>query len=374
MYRALSYNPMTWQWTATTQHIAPHENGDTPFHKLQFLHLLEQSGCLSEDSGWQPCVLTHGNGSVVPFFEKQHSYGEFVFDWSWADAYHQNGLSYYPKLVATTPYTPVAGQRIFGNAELAEICQQTDLRQARTRYSSVHWLFISSELQQELSEHGYVGRHSVQFHWQHRGYRDFDDFLDSFTSRKRKSTRKERSQLIQAGIRTARKVASEIDDDDVDFFYRCYRHTYLKRSGHQGYLSRAFFGLLLQHYAQHLMLVMAYREDLPVASALFLFDENGLYGRYWGALESIPGLHFECCLYQGIEFCLQQNIPHFNPGTQGEHKILRGFEPVWCYSAHKLYHPDFASAVKRFCQQESAQLALYKQQAELLLPFKTPSY
>lgn len=213
-------------------------------------------------------------------------------------------------------------------------------------------------------------RRSVQFQWFNREYQDFDHFLQGFTSRKRKSIRKERNKIAAQGIRVERLSGNNISREHMDIFYQCYRATYLKRSGHSGYLNQSFFTELHQNMADNMMLVLAWQGDIPIASALFFHQQSALYGRYWGALQEADGLHFECCYYQGIEFAIEHKINLFNPGTQGEHKILRGFEPSYCYSNHYLQDPRFAEAVERFLRQENEGLALYKADAESLLPYR----
>ena len=357
---------LTWQSTLPAFGA---QSGETPLHREAFLTALHQNGCLSATTGWLPHYLVADSGWCA-FYEKRHSYGEFVFDWAWADAYQRHGLLYYPKLVAALPYTPVPGNKVYGDLPMGDIVTAAEQFSLQRHMSSVHWLYCDKATQASLTKQGYIGRKSVQFHWFNRDYADFSDFLDTFVSRKRKMVNKERRNVQHQGIRIERKTASNIDAQDLDFFYRCYRDTYQKRSGHNGYLPNAFFQQLGNTMSNELLLVLAYQDNRPVACALFAYDKDGLYGRYWGCIEEHEFLHFECCLYQGIEFCIEQNIPFFNPGTQGEHKLLRGFEPVWCYSAHKLHHPDFHRAINTFCLQEALQLEQYRQQALTLLPFK----
>ena len=229
---------------------------------------------------------------------------------------------------------------------------------------------IPGEEEKSLHEHHQIQRKAVQFEWFNRQYSSFDDYLTHFNSRKRKNVRKERIKITTEGIKVVRLYGEGLTEKNMRFFYDCYKQTYLKRSGHDGYLTEDFFQKIFRNLHQNLMLVIALKDNTPIASALFVFDKNQLCGRYWGALEDIDNLHFECCYYQGIEFCIERNIAKFNPGTQGEHKILRGFEPIYCYSNHSLTELAFHEAVERFIDEENTQITQYKNNAEKLLPFK----
>ncbi|WP_299072645.1 GNAT family N-acetyltransferase [uncultured Paraglaciecola sp.] len=351
-----------------------------PFCQYTFLHALESSGSVAGDSGWQPFHLVIYDNSeavgVLPLYKKTHSYGEYVFDFAWANAYQQHGLDYYPKLVAAIPFTPVTGVRLMLDkkvdyAELLPIlCHEISQQLNLLDLSSMHWLFVEPDISHLLSLSGQLQRHCVQFQWFNRQYTSFEDYLSHFNSRKRKSVKKERQKVASQGVAVLRLHGDKLTAENMQFFYHCYKQTYLKRSGHQGYLTQAFFQQLFTTMPDNLMLVVALKNEQPIASALFVFDQKQLCGRYWGALQDVPSLHFECCYYQGIEFCIEQNIAQFNPGTQGEHKILRGFEPIFCYSNHALLEPAFHQAVERFVEEEAVQLAKYKQQASTLLPFK----
>lgn len=364
-------SPDTWQSKSTD---AP------PFCQYGFLRALEDNGCVGGDSGWHPQHAEIYQGKhllgYLPLYQKQHSYGEYVFDFSWADAYQRHGLAYYPKLLAAVPFTPVTSSKLLsGKSPLTAdlLCQvQQALQQhcQQQQTSSLHCLFTPLAFSKQLAQGGWPQRLSVQFEWQNRDYQHFDDFLAHLTSRKRKNLRKERQQLQAQGVSCQRLSGNAITPAHLAFFYQCYQQTYLKLSGHQGYLNVAFFQQLLDTMPEHVMLCMAYADNKPIASALYLFDQNGLYGRYWGALAEHNGLHFEVCYYQGIEFCIEQKIARFNPGTQGEHKLIRGFEPVFCYSNHWLAEPAFHQAVADFTRQEQTHMQAYYQQAQALLPFK----
>ena len=235
--------------------------------------------------------------------------------------------------------------------------------------SSVHWLFTSEKQLPPLQQSENLTRHAVQFQWHNYGYQHFDDFLAALTSRKRKDIRKVRRKHEEMGIHFSYHTGDEINADTLAFFIKCYQATYLKRSGHTGYLNDAFFMALHNTMRDNMLIVVAHLNEQPIASALFFYDKTGLYGRYWGSLKEIDGLHFACCYFEGIEFAIANELPLFNPGTQGEHKILRGFEPIYCYSHHRLFEPAFANAVAQYLQQETQHLANYFNQARNALPF-----
>ncbi len=348
-----------------------------PFLKYEFLVALEESGSVTSQSGWQPhhLVIESDSGIIaaVPGFIKSHSYGEYVFDHSWANAYHQHGLDYYPKWIAAVPFTPVPGPRLLAKKTVSVGLIEAVIEATETLnelVSSYHWLFVEQPLVAEFKMSGqYLSRFGVQFQWHNYNYESFDDFLAGLTSRKRKDIRKSRKQLASAGVTIIQKKGMEISASDMAHFVLCYQQTYLKRSGHQGYLNEDFFHRIHSTMEENLLLVIAYQEEVPIASALFFHDNTGLYGRYWGALKDINGLHFACCYFEGIDFAIQNKLPLFNPGTQGEHKILRGFEPIFCYSLHKLNEPAFHDAVARFLTQEQDHIVSYFNQAKEVLPY-----
>ncbi|NDW20711.1 GNAT family N-acetyltransferase [Alteromonas hispanica] len=355
-----------------------------PFLQYEFLSALEVSGCCGGDTGWQPFHVTvEREGRIVlaaPGYLKTHSYGEYVFDHAWANAYHQHGLEYYPKWIAAVPFTPVTGRRLLVkeenllSADLVQDIGNSLKTECESRFgeslSSLHWLFVGEDEDQALDEERqYLTRHSVQFQWHNYNYAGFDDFLSALTSRKRKSINKTRKALLDKGIRFSHRTGRSIDADTLSFFVKCYQSTYLKRSGHVGYLNKAFFETLVNTMSERILIVTAEEHQVPIASALFFYDSSGLYGRYWGALKQVDSLHFACCYFEGIEFAINNKLPHFNPGTQGEHKILRGFEPVYCKSKHQLLEFAFHDAVANFLQQENQHIVHYFNQAQNALPF-----
>ena len=352
-----------------------------PFIRHEFLAALEQSGAANKKTGWQAQHLTvYDNDeliAVMPLYIKQHSYGEYMFDWSWADAYHRHGFDYYPKLLSAIPFTPATGPRLCIRADKDDKLISQQIAQALTEhcqakgYSSVHVLFPNQQSTETFAP-VLSRRHGVQFHWFNRGYHHFEDFLANFTSRKRKNLNKERRAVAQQGVTLQRLMGNEISEELWQQFYRFYQLTYAKRSGHGGYLTEGFFQQIAQSMGEHIMLVIAKKEGRIIAGALNFFDQHCLYGRYWGCIEDIEFLHFEACYYQGIEFCIERGLQRFDPGAQGEHKIQRGFTPVDVYSNHWLAQPEFDAAIKQFLQQETAELKRYKQRCNKYLPFKQP--
>jgi len=359
-------------------------DSDNPFVQHAYLLALEQSGCVSAETGWKPRHLVVSENdqvvAVMPSYVKSHSYGEFVFDWGWAEAYERHGLNYYPKLISAIPFSPVTGPRIgvapgvrFSDVlpVMTDAVQQLALTHD---YSGWHLLFPDQALQQAFAgvndDGAILHRDAVQFHWFNRDYRSFDDFLATFRSARRKNLKRERRKVTEQWVSLQRKTGAEISDEDWQGFYLCYVDTYRKRSGHDGYLNREFFDLLRQNMADRLMLVVARNGGAVVAASLFLFDNDTLYGRYWGALQDISCLHFEACFYQGIEFCIERGLQKFDPGTQGEHKLMRGFEPVKTASYHWVKDVRFRAAIADFLLHEKRGTDTYQAQAETFLPYK----
>ncbi len=355
---------------------------NNPFISKVFLQALEESTAASKQSGWQPHHLIIENDkdliAFMPLYLKTHSYGEYVFDWSWADAYQGYGLAYYPKLVSAIPYTPSQGSRLLVRAGYQKqtliplILQAVKTEAFKLGVSSWHLLFPQEDEQQLLTKQNLSRRLGCQFHWFNtQNWETFDGFLESFSSKKRKNVRQERRKVAQQGFSLERIEGTKITSLELEHFYRCYQITYLKR-GRQAYLSLAFFQQLLQQMPEQMMLVIAKdaSSHTQVAAALFFYNQTSLYGRYWGSKVEADSLHFEACYYQGIEYCLEKNLTHFDPGTQGEHKISRGFHPVLTYSNHWLAEPAFEKAIKNFVTEEAKGVQQYIQQACKMLPFK----
>lgn len=356
---------------------------DYPFIQYGFLSALEQSDCVNAKTGWQPhhYLLWSQDRSVLlaamPLYIKAHSFGEYVFDWAWADAYERYGRDYYPKLVASIPFTPATGPRLGIASGQDREAISTQLHQAlldetkRLKASSCHILFPNEkDLKQLSADTELLHREAVQFHWQNESYRDFDHFLEGFKSRKRKSLRAERRKVREQGVELICREGQDISAEQWELFYQFYHRTYFKRSGRQGYLNLDFFQRLARQCSQNLMMVQAFHEENMVAGALYFKDSLCLYGRYWGCLEEFDALHFEACYYQGIEYAIAKKLQRFDPGAQGEHKIQRGFRPSFVHSLHWIEDREFRPAIANFLTKEQVQIQGYYEDACRYLPFK----
>lgn len=355
-------------------------NSDYPFLRHAFLAAMEHSESACTESGWQPQHLVVMEAerpvAVMPLYLKSHSYGEYIFDWSWASAYQRYGLDYYPKLVSAIPFTPATGPRLCANSAIdrdqldslvaAALRQRAEQLQA----SSVHILAAEQSEAERWSQQSITRRTSSQFHWYNDNYSDFDDFLSSFASRKRKNLKKERRRIAEQGITLERISGDQLSAELWDVFFRFYQLTYAKRSGHGGYLTRAFFDQLSATMGEQVMLVMASHNEQYVAGALYFYSASTLYGRYWGCTEEFEMLHFEACYYQGIEFCIERGLSKFDAGAQGEHKIQRGFTPTAIWSNHWIKDQQFAAAIDDFIVREAEGNSAYIDDAKTYLPFK----
>ena len=347
--------------------------GSYPFIQQNFIRALESGGSINQQTGWQGHFLYDEHSSyLLPSFIKHHSYGEYVFDWAWAEAYQQHGLQYYPKLIIAAPFTPASGPRIIHNSHQPLdgqiISQNIQNHCLEHNLSGAHILFCNQQEHTLLKDHNWHERKSVQFHWFNYAYEDFDDFLSRFKSRKRKAVIKERTSIQKNNIEIKWLNINEMTKTLWQFFYQCYQSTYNMR-GMQGYLTLDSFYALAQSMAHQIKIVMAFHDSKPIGCALYFQDDKNLYGRYWGAIADVPNLHFELCYYQGIEYCIKHGLQHFDPGTQGEHKISRGFEPIYTSSLHHLQHQGFHDAVGNFVVEEAKSLKLYKQDCYNALPF-----
>ncbi len=352
---------------------------DNPFLRHDFLLSLEESGCTTAATGWTPShLMFYLDGQlagVAPAYLKTHSMGEYVFDWAWAEAYQRYGMDYYPKLLIAVPFTPCQGPRLLLSEQLREWITPERIHQALDSASenlgahSWHLLFPDAADQQTLGMEEELHRIGCQFHWQNHGYDSFDDFLAVLTSRKRKSIRKERRQVADQGISFRHFSGKNTPDHVLSAFYVFYQATYLKR-GQRPYLNREFFFQLRERQPEQLHIVMAVRDEQMIAGALFLHGTDTLYGRYWGCLEEFEHLHFETCYYQGIELAIQQALTRFDAGAQGEHKLVRGFEPVITHSWHGVLHPGFREAIARFTREEAEHVMAYTEDALDALPFR----
>ena len=361
-----SVDPVQWQAIA----------GDNPTLAYAFLHALHESGCASARTGWTPRYLVlHRDGvltAAMPLYLKDHSRGEYVFDHAWADAFHRNGIEYYPKLLSAVPFTPVTGSRLLARTqEDRQLLARAALQVARQlETSSLHILFPDEQDRQALAAAGFMLREGVQFHWENPGYADFDAFLASFKMEKRKKIRQDRRRVLEAGVTFEHLAGNDITPEVLRFFYSCYVSTYEAHFS-RPYLTFKFFERLLKEVPDSLMIVLAKREDRPVAVALNLVGGNVMYGRYWGTQEFVSGLHFETCYVQSIDYCIRHGIARFEGGAQGEHKMARALMPVKTTSAHWLAHPAFSDAVERFLEREGAGIENYMEHLDERSPFKS---
>jgi len=353
---------------------------DHPFTRHEFLAALEHSGSVGHGTGWEPChLLVHDDNrrlvAVMPLYRKDHSYGEYVFDWSWADAYHRAGMEYYPKLVSAIPFTPAAGPRLamlpgYETAVLAAVRGTLLDRLPALGASGLHVLFPDAGGAACLQDAGMMRRLGTQFHWLNNGYADFDDFTASFISRKRKTVARERRRVAEAGVEFDICSGRELSEQTWDTFHRFYQLTYARRSGHGGYLQREFFSEVGTTMGEQVVLIIARRAGRPIAGALCFRSSNCLYGRNWGATEDIEFLHFETCYYRGIDYCIEHGLQRFESGAQGEHKIARGFTPMPVASYHWLADPGARRAIAEFLGREEEQVQHYLSQARNALPFR----
>jgi predicted N-acyltransferase len=333
--------------------------GDQPFLRHAFLHALHETGCAARGTGWAPHYLALWRGAAlaaaVPLYLKSHSRGEYVFDYAWADAFQRHGMRYYPKLLSAIPFTPVTGPRLLATSDedRATLVRGLVAFAEEIKVSSLHLLFPIDADMRVLRDAGFMIRESVQFHWTNAGYADFDAFLATMSHDKRKKIRQDRKKVAAAGLSYRWLRGHEIRAADLAFFYECYCHTYFNH-GNPPYLSREFFEQAHREQADAFVLILAERNGQPVAAALNLAGGDALYGRYWGATEYVPGLHFETCYMQAIAYCIAHGIARFEGGAQGEHKMARGLLPTPTWSAHWVAHPGFAEAIQNFLDEETA--------------------
>jgi len=356
------------------------ENGiDNPFLRHEFLAGLEQHGCVGEHWGWLPHHLTLFDGDqmvgAMPMYLKYNSYGELVFDWSWADAYQRAGLKYYPKLVSAVPYSPVTGPRLLiadgvDREKVADtLIKQALALAAELEVSSLHCLFPHDEDMLRLERHGLMRRTGTQFHWHNQDYDSFDAFLSTFNAQKRKKLKRERRRVQEQGVSIEILDGHQATDEHWHHFHHFYRSTFDKRGGYPT-LTEPFFAHLGKTMPESIVLMLASYEDRYVAGALSLRSSDTLYGRHWGCEEEFHSLHFELCYYQGLDYCIEHGLQRFEPGAQGEHKVGRGFEPVPTWSAHWLANPTFASAVADYLSHEQGAMEDYMRTLSEHLPYK----
>jgi predicted N-acyltransferase len=369
----------TWD-TLLAQQDAP-----SPFMQHAYLAALHTSNSATPDTGWTPQFVTLWQGEVLvaasALYIKDHSYGEYVFDWAWANAYGDHGLNYFPKATSAVPFTPVPGSRLLAVDPIARRALLQAMLDVAKKHelSSLHVLFISPDDRAACDSLGMMQRQTVQFHWHNTAlkgeqFESFDTFLASLSQEKRKKIKQERRRVADAGVTFRTSVGPAIDSVDWDFFYQCYARTYLEH-GNSPYLSRAFFERMQHHMPHNWVLFVAERDGRPIASSLVAIQGLGTpnavaYGRYWGALERVDCLHFEACYYQPLNWCIANGVQRFEGGAQGEHKMARALMPVPTYSAHWLAHPAFADAVERFLERETAGVDNYLDHLAERSPFK----
>ena len=353
--------------------------GAPPFMRHEFLDAAETTGCVSDATGWRPCHLTIENedGSLraaLPLYEKDHSWGEFVFDWAWANAYARAGLDYYPKLVSAAPFTPATSTRVMladprDDAAAGALLEQAIQLAQERACSSLHILFPEASEVEALTGAGLKLRKDCQFHWRNRGYRDFDEFLGTFSSAKRKKAKRDRRRVAEAGISFRRLSGHDLTPELLAITYQLISRTFLVR-GSVPYYNLRFFEEIARQLPDHLLVLLAEDSDGPVAASVFFVSTDALYGRYWGSAADYNALQFEACYYQGIDYCIEHGISLFEPGTQGEHKVSRGFTPAETRSAHWLAHPEFLSAIGEYVREEAQHVDRYMQAVEERSPYR----
>jgi predicted N-acyltransferase len=352
-----------------------------PFVRHEFLLALERTACVGAASGWLPNHLILEDGerllAALPLYRKSHSWGEFVFDWSWARAYDQAGLHYYPKLVSMPPFTPATGPRLLIAPDApidakARLSQELLTLAKSAHLSSAHLLFLTDEDRAVLNDQvdqPFLWRKDCQFHWRNRGYGSFDDFIATFRADKRKKALRERRRVHEGGVTYRTLTGADMDAKLWDIVFGFSAATF-EAHGHEHYLNVEFFRAVSSVMPQMVVVKLAEYQGHPIATAIFFRGEKVLYGRYWGAAANYHSLHFETCYYQGIEYCIEHGLEHFEPGTQGEHKVPRGFEPTTTWSAHWIADPRFRRAIDEYLNVERAQIDQYILEVEQHTPFR----
>ena len=357
--------------------------GDHPFVRHEFLAALETTGCVGERAGWTPShlILENDRGELegaLPLYRKTHSWGEFVFDWSWARAWSQAGLSYYPKLVSMTPFTPATAPHLIAKGgdeapRIRALLAAGLLEYARDQgVSSAHVLFADENDRAALGSPDFLWRKDCQFHWRNQGYATFGDFVARFRADKRKKALRERRRVAEGGVEFDTYSGDQIEPALWRTIFAFSAGTFAAH-GHEHYLNVDFFRAISASLPQSVMVKLARYREQPIAAAIFFRSADTLYGRYWGAAADFHSLHFETCYYQGIDYCIEHGLSRFEPGTQGEHKVPRGFEPTTTWSAHFIADPRFARAIDAYLSDERAGVDEYIRQINDHLPFRRDS-
>ena len=354
-------------------------DSDNPFARFEFLNALEQHDCVGQTYGWLPQhIIIKENNTLIaasPMYLKNNSYGEFVFDWAWADAYHRSGIEYYPKLVTSIPYTPATGSRflIKDNKrynELSQLIINTGLQHAKAiGVSSFHWLFTDDNDTEQLKDNDLMLRLGCQFHWQNNQYQTFEHYLSFFNSKNRKKIKRERRQVKEQNIEIEILNGHTMNDELWDCYHQFYSSTFDKKSG-MATLSLTFFKAIGDTMPDNILVLFAKHNNEYVASAFCIVGEKTLYGRHWGCNKEFDSLHFELCYYQGLEYCINNGLSYFEPGAQGEHKIYRGFLPTQTWSAHWVAHPEFNTVIRKHVEQEYKGMQHYIKDMQSHTPFK----
>ena len=351
---------------------------DHPFTRYEFLHALEKSNSVSIKTGWQPHHYIEKNKkndiiAICPLYIKNHSFGEYIFDHAWADAYHRNGLNYYPKLQSAIPFTPVTGNRLLISNKIKNKKNKTNsiikniLEEVkRLKVSSLHFNFVPKT----YCNLNLMTRQGIQYHWKNENYNSFDDFLQNLSSRKRKAIKKERKSIADSNLSIKLFSGDEIKIEHINFFYDCYLNTTEKKWG-STYLTKNFFIELLENFSDKILFIIAFNNYEMVAAAINFISSTHLYGRLWGSKYNIPFLHFELCYYQAIEYAINKKLKVVEAGAQGEHKIQRGYVPEKTWSIHWIKNKQFSEAIEKFLDQETKQLNIHKENLEQFIPYKS---
>ncbi len=374
-------DPTHWNALVETQFAK-----NNPFLRHEFLSGLEAHQCVCEHTGWRPqhfALYAPDNSTLLaamPCYIKDHSYGEYIFDWAWVNAYQRHGLQYYPKLSNAVPFTPATGPRILLSDKLDDhglndtlaieklVNHATQLAEEQN-LSSFHSLFNIPKQAQAMKDMGLLERHSTQFHWQNKGYQHFDDFLAGMSSKKRKNIKRERRRVLETGLEYQWLSGDQLNQDNAHTMYQFYQRT-IAYYGAQSYLNQDFFLHLAKECNQHTLFLFANYQGQTIAGGLYFKSDDTLYGRYWGALNNFHSVHFETCYYQAIEWCIKHGYQRFEAGAQGEHKLARGLTPNTTYSSHWIANAEFSGAIGEFLKSEAEHIADYQDQLQTHSPFK----
>lgn len=341
----------------------------TPFLNYEFLNALNESKSIGTGTGWEEAFTEDNDAGILISFIKTHSYGEYIFDWGWAEAYSRHGIPYYPKLTSMIPFTPVTTKHfIVGNFDqesAQKLLSLHDEKYEKGNFSSSHFLFLDENEIELFRKNHYMIRESIQYHFYNNRYSDFENFLSNLKSRKAKTIRHER-QITEVEIHQT--TGNSLSEEQAVRMYKYYISTIAHKNSFD-YLNEGFFKLIFKNLKNNILFIEATKNGIPVAGSLFFYDSEKLYGRYWGSTEFVENLHFELCYYQGIDFCIQNKLSIFEAGAQGEHKIARGFKPVRTYSAHKIKHPAFKSAIADFIETEKKHVQQSIDELSKYLPF-----